>query len=170
MPTSITVAPGFMKSRVIIPGLPIAATRISASRQTPARSRVFEWQTVTVAFSCNNIRAMGLPTMSLRPTTTARWPAIGICRSASESRWCPAGVQLFGPGRPVARFPTLQGWKPSTSFSGATESKTFCESMWPGSGSCTRMPSISCLRPFNSWTSAISSSVEMLAGGVMVSL
>ena len=50
----------------------MAATRISASRQTAARSGVLEWQMVTVACSCSSSMATGLPTMSLRPTTTAR--------------------------------------------------------------------------------------------------
>ena len=74
MPTSMTVAPGRMNSPVIMAGRPMAATRISASRQTAARSGVFEWQMVTVACSCSSSSATGLPTMSLRPTTTARRP------------------------------------------------------------------------------------------------
>ena len=58
-------------------GRPIAATRMSASRVIAPRSRVFEWQMVTVAFWCSSSMAAGLPTMSLRPTTTACWPADG---------------------------------------------------------------------------------------------
>ena len=49
MPTSITVAPGLTISPVTRRGEPTAATRTSARRQTSARSRVREWQTVTVA-------------------------------------------------------------------------------------------------------------------------
>ena len=71
MPTSITVAPGFTKSFVTSPGRPTAATRMSAWRQTSARSGVFEWQIVTVASRCSSSSAIGLPTMSLRPMTTA---------------------------------------------------------------------------------------------------
>ncbi len=74
-----------------------------------------------------------------------------------------------GPGRPVESNPTLTGWKPSTSFSGATASRMRCESMWAGRGSCTRIPSISG-RAFSSRTIARSSSVVSVAGGVSVSL
>ena len=49
MPTSITTAPGFTKSGVTKAGLPMAATRMSAVRATAGRSRVLEWQMVTVA-------------------------------------------------------------------------------------------------------------------------
>ena len=55
----------------------------------------------------------------------------------------PAGVQARGPGSPATRLPTLQGWNPSTSFSGATASRTRLLSTCGGSGNCTRMPSIS---------------------------
>ena len=55
------------------------------------RSTVREWQMVTVACACSSSSAMGLPTISLRPTTTARLPATGIsyCRRSSMM---PAGV------------------------------------------------------------------------------
>src|SRR5260370_27111310 len=49
VPTSITAAPGRIQSACTYPALPIAATTISARRTTSARSRVFEWQMVTVA-------------------------------------------------------------------------------------------------------------------------
>ncbi len=68
---------------------PMAATRMSASRQTAGRSGVFEWQIVTVACSCSSSIAAGLPTMSLRPTTTARCPAIAM----------PAALQQFDDAR-----------------------------------------------------------------------
>jgi hypothetical protein len=42
MPTSITAAPGFTNALVTRPGLPTAATRMSARRQTSARFGVFE--------------------------------------------------------------------------------------------------------------------------------
>src|SRR6267378_2314094 len=61
-----------------MPARPMAATRMSARRQTPGRSWVLEWQTVTVAFAFRRSIATGLPTMSLRPTTTASCPATGI--------------------------------------------------------------------------------------------
>ena len=78
MPTSTTTAPSLTNSRVTKPGRPMAATRMSASRQIAGRSFVFEWQTVTVASRAVSSAAIGLPTMSLRPSTTARRPAIGI--------------------------------------------------------------------------------------------
>ena len=71
MPTSITVAPGRTQSGSTIAARPIAATTMSARRTTPGKSRVFEWQIVTVAFACISKSAIGFPTMSLRPTTTA---------------------------------------------------------------------------------------------------
>ena len=51
VPTSITVAPGLTISAPTSRGEPTAATRMSAREQTAGRSRVREWQTVTVAFS-----------------------------------------------------------------------------------------------------------------------
>ena len=119
---------------------------------------------VTVALACSSSTAMGLPTMSLRPTTTARLPATGIWY-CFKSSMMPEGVQGRGPGRPATRFPTFMGWNPSTSFCGATASSTRRESTCGGRGNCTRMPSISgrWLRPS---TMASNSSVAMLAGGV----
>ena len=75
MPTSMTVAPGRMKSGVIMPGRPMAATTMSARWTTARRSRVLEWQMVTVALACVSRSAIGLPTMSLRPSTTAFAPS-----------------------------------------------------------------------------------------------
>ena len=57
---------------------PREATTMSAWRTTAARSRVFEWQIVTVAFACISSRAMGFPTMSLRPSTTACAPSMAM--------------------------------------------------------------------------------------------
>ena len=74
MPTSMTVAPGLTNSRVTNAGRPIAATRISAVRATAGKSTVREWHTVTVASRCSSSIAIGLPTMSLRPITTACLP------------------------------------------------------------------------------------------------
>ena len=54
--------------------LPTAATITSACRVMALRSLVALWQMVTVAFFCSSIMAMGLPTMLLRPITTARLP------------------------------------------------------------------------------------------------
>src|ERR1039457_3844227 len=85
MPTSITVTPGARHSPVIMAAGPMAATRMSASRQTAARSAVLEWHMVTVACSWSSRNATGLPTMSLRPTTTARLPAMRMPYRLSSS-------------------------------------------------------------------------------------
>ena len=96
------VAPGFTISGVMNPGLPMAATRMSAWRVIAPRSRVFEWQIVTVAFSCSSSMATGLPTMSLRPTTTACCPLMGRLLRLRISM-TPAGVQgARAGGRPAA--------------------------------------------------------------------
>jgi hypothetical protein len=146
----------------------MAATRISPSRHTPGKSTVREWQMVTVACACSSSNAIGLPTMSLRPTTTARLPANGI-RYCRNSSMMPAGVQGRGPGRPATRLPMFMGWNPSTSFSGETASSTRRVSTCGGKGNCTRMPSISGRR-FRPSTISSNSSVVMVAGGVRVRL
>ncbi len=74
MPTSTTVAPGLIQEPSTRPGRPTAATSRSASRQRPGRSTVRLWAMVTVACSSSSIRPIGLPTISLRPSTTARLP------------------------------------------------------------------------------------------------
>jgi hypothetical protein len=48
-----------------------------------ARSTVLEWQIVTVACSERSIIAIGLPTISLRPMTTASFPFSSTPCSAS---------------------------------------------------------------------------------------
>ena len=79
MPTSTMTAPGLTMSRVMSLALPMAGIRKSASRVTAPRSGVREWHTVTVALPkgvwAASSMAMGLPTMLLRPTTTAFLPA-----------------------------------------------------------------------------------------------
>jgi hypothetical protein len=66
-----------------------------------AEVRVREWQTVTVAFAVQQKQRRGLPTMSLRPTTTAgRLPARRRTLEQSHD--------------PDRRRPDVVGW-PSTS-------------------------------------------------------
>ncbi len=123
MPTSTTTAPGFTCSAVIKPGLPTAGTKISASRVTAAKLGVREWAIITVAFASSSIRATGLPTSKLRPTTTAFCPAISTpaeCKIAIT----PAGVQLRKPGSPRSRRPILTGCRPSASLSGSIASNS----------------------------------------------
>ena len=82
IPTSITVAPGLTMSAVTNFARPMATMRMSAWRVIEGRSRLRLWQTVTVASPpgpfCMSIMAIGLPTISLRPTTTTCAPAVGI--------------------------------------------------------------------------------------------
>ena len=141
MPTSITYAPGLIQSPRIISARPMAAMRISASRQTAGKSFVREWQMVVVALAFTNSSAAGIPTMFDRPTTTAFAPS--ICAPAFSSRIMhPAGVQGTKSGsRPFcARRPMFTGWKPSTSFSMLIV-RRICSSSKPGgSGSWTRIP------------------------------
>ena len=74
MPTSMTMAPGFTISAVSVWRRPTATTTTSAWRVNTARSGVALWQMVTVALACSSSSAIGLPTVLLRPTTTACLP------------------------------------------------------------------------------------------------
>ena len=74
-----------------MPVRPMAHTRMSARRHTPGRSRVFEWQMVTVALLLVSSIAVGLPTMSLRPTTTASAPGM-VMSLRRRISMMPAGV------------------------------------------------------------------------------
>ena len=78
VPTSITEALGLIQSGCTNPARPMAATRISARRIISGKSRDLEWQMVTVAFAWSSSSAIGLPTISLRPSTTAFAPSIAI--------------------------------------------------------------------------------------------
>ncbi len=164
MPTSITVAPGFTKSGVTKAARPTAATSTSASRARAGTSGVREWQMVTVASWCSSSSAIGLPTMSLRPITTARRPATTM-PSRFSSSITPSGVQATSTARFCASRPTFCGWKPSTSLAGETASNTRCSAPRPmpaGSGDCTRMPS-TVSSPFSRSTSASTSASGALA-------
>ena len=74
MPTSITVAPSRRRRPGPTPGLPDGDDEDVSLTRHCTRSRVREWQIVTVAFACRRSSDTGLPTMSLRPTTTAQRP------------------------------------------------------------------------------------------------
>ena len=71
----------------------------------------------------------------------------------------PAGVAGTWSGVPRKRFPALNGWIPSTSFGGDTAYVTRVSSIWAGSGSCTRIPSIESSRFRLSTSASTSSSV-----------
>ena len=108
MPTSITTAPGLTHSPRIISARPTAATSRSARPTVAARSRVFEWQTVTVASAPSSSAAIGLPTMFDRPTTTAFAPASGR-RASSISFITPKGVQATKRGSPMQQAANVLG-------------------------------------------------------------
>ena len=123
-------------------GRPIATTRISAPRVTSPRSRVRLCVTVTVAFSSSSSFETGSPTILLRPTTTARLPAIST-PAAFSILTIPFGVQGSVQGCFCHNAATLSGWKPSTSFALSMAAITFSSSICFGSGNCTRIPSTS---------------------------
>ena len=58
---------------------------MSARAHTSRRSRVREWQIVTVAFSASSSCAIGLPNRFERPTTTASAPSSSTPALASSS-------------------------------------------------------------------------------------
>ena len=141
MPTSITAQPGFSHSPRTNSGRPIAATTMSARRTLSGRSFVRLWQVVTVASAFCSRAATGTPTMLLRPTTTASFPAMVMPERTSSSMQ-PAGVHGMNSGvRPfITSWPMFIGWKPSTSLFRLIRSSTACSFSPFGSGSCTRMP------------------------------
>jgi hypothetical protein len=71
---------------------------------------------VTVAFSLRSNSAIGFPTITLRPTTTASAPARGTFARLSSSMQ-PRGVQGSAAGAPLINSPCVTGCSPSTSFS-----------------------------------------------------
>ena len=166
MPTSMTTAPGLTMLLVMNPGLPTAATRISALRVCWARFTVWLWQMVTVQFACSSSIAIGLPTMLLRPTTTASLPSrsIPVRRIISIA---PLGVHATTPGCPLIIRPALSRWKPSTSFSGAITASAAASSRCFGRGSCTRMPWM-VSSAFRRAISFSSSSCVVVSGRLMV--
>jgi hypothetical protein len=87
---------------------PIATNNSSASRQTDGKSFVLEWQIVTVALRWSNMSANGLPTMLLRPNTTARFPSI-LTPVDSIILMTPFGVQASNTGCPSTSRPKLYG-------------------------------------------------------------
>ena len=73
----VSLRPGVLKlmDEALAVGLQLAiATTTSPVRTTEGRSTVREWQIVTVAWRERRRIATGLPTMLLRPTTTACFP------------------------------------------------------------------------------------------------
>ncbi len=91
-----------------MPGLPTAATTISARSTSALTSRVRVWHTVTVAPANISSSAMGRPTMLDAPTTVARsrWSAMPY---SCARRMTPYGVQGLKEGRFCAKSPVLYG-------------------------------------------------------------
>ena len=125
MPTSITVAPSRTSPGPTTPALPTAHhedVRLAGDRgEVPVR----EWQIVTVACACSRSSETGLPTMSLRPTTTARAPSTGTSYSSS-SAMTPSG------SRPDVRRPAedelaeVQGMEPVDVLHGVERANHAC--------------------------------------------
>ena len=97
---------------------PPADPASSSGRSSPSRR--------AAAAAC----AIGLPTISLRPMTTACCPAIAMPERSSISI-TPDGVHGFRCARPCTSLPTFTGWKPSTSLSGSMASNTRCAASRP---------------------------------------
>ena len=132
VPTSITTAPSRTISPVTSRGEPTAAISTSASRQTAPRSRVREWQCVTVALAASSSCASGLPTRIERPITTARAPSSDAPASLSSSI-TPAGVQeTIASARPCISSPAFTGVIPSTSLAGSISEMNSSWSRWSG--------------------------------------
>ena len=140
-PTSITTAPLFTMSAVTVLTRPVQTMSMSACFVKEARSFVPVWQIVTVQLYSRRVKrtASGFPTILLRPTTTAWAPSVFTPIFLSITH-IPCGVQGRNPFEPMSMFPTLTGWKPSTSFSGEIASVTFCSFICLGRGSWTRIP------------------------------
>ena len=75
MPTSITMAPGLIQSPWTKFGLADGGDDdVAPAATSPGRSRVFEWQIVTVQRAISSSSAIGRPTMFDWPITTACLP------------------------------------------------------------------------------------------------
>ena len=141
IPTSITVAPALTISGETRPATPTAATRTSASSVCRSSSIVREWQIVTVAFAWRSRCATGLPTIALRPITTAR----------ADEGHARRGEELHDPERrrgDVTRSAEVEEAgvdrvEAVDVLRGSTAEMTRASSMWSGSGSWTRIPSTS---------------------------
>ena len=111
MPTSITTAPGLTMSAVTNFGWPMADDQdVGLPRDVGqvARAAVADRDRgVGAAPRCTSMMASGLPTMSLRPTTTTCCPAIGdaVADRASAARRAACRAETAaGPARAGRRF------------------------------------------------------------------
>mmetsp|Transcript_38594 Transcript_38594/g.46686 ORF Transcript_38594/g.46686 Transcript_38594/m.46686 type:complete len:260 (+) Transcript_38594:83-862(+) len=141
VPTSMITAPGLIHSFLTICAWPQHAIMMSAVLTTASGFGVREWTMVVVASALFRSMAAGIPTILLRPTTTAFFPEISTPERLRSSMQ-PLGVQGTKSGsRPfMQRRPIFRGWKPSTSFSMLISASTAASSICFGIGSCTRIP------------------------------
>ena len=118
----------------------MAAIRMSARDVTRARSRVWLWQIVTVAFSLVIMAATGLPTIRLRPTTTTSSPADRDPRGLDELD-DPEGRAGPQPGLVLHEEAEAGGVEAVHVLVRAKPGDASCESSGAGRGSWTRIPS-----------------------------
>ena len=118
---------------------------MSAFLQISLKFFVLLWQIVTVASSFISIKARGFPTILLLPIITQCLPTREIF-SLWKISMIPAGVQGKSFVWFVKRFPMVEEWNASTSFSGKILSVIFFWLIWEGRGNWTRIPFI-----FLSW-------------------
>ena len=121
MPTSMTAAPGLTMSRGDEPRPPGRRRRARRRRACAARGRACASGRSSPSRSPARAAArIGLPTISLRPTTTASRALeldLVLARAAPSRRAPSPGTSV---GRPWSSSPAFAGWKPSTSFAGST--------------------------------------------------
>ena len=110
---------------------------------SPARSRVREWQTVTVASAAVSSTAIGLPTMFDRPSTTALRAATAGRRPPPAASSPRTACRRRSAARPAAGGRGCRGGSRRRPWPGRWPAAPCgCRSAC-GSGSCTRMPSTS---------------------------
>ncbi len=141
MPTSMTTAPGAMKSPLDHPRPADRGDQAPRpGAQTAARSRVREWQTVTVAFACEQQLCHRLA----EEVRAADHDRLGAFRASTPARaqqlHHASGVQGRRPGRPSASRPALTGVRPSTSLAGAISAVRSRRRAGPGAAAAARIP------------------------------
>ena len=114
---------------------------MSAFLVTLAKSFVFEWQTVTVAFSFKQRPIKGLPTKLLRPTITTCLPVNSTLYSFNNVI-IPFGVQETSEALLVNNFPAFNSVRPSISLVGSILLIILFASKCLGIGSWTITPFI----------------------------
>ena len=147
MPTSTTTPPGLTMSAVDERRAARPRRRARRRRACGARGRACASGRSSRSRSPAASRwRRGLPTMSLRPTTTARAPSSSISCSSS-SAITPRGVAGTSAGRPRYSSPGVHRDGSRRRPSPGRRARITCaSSMWSGSGSWTRIASTSSSR------------------------